>query len=464
MAIRTHPHPSPPIRGDLLFFTLSPQHLRGPAAHLRDHALQFGHFLHHLLHLGKFVQHRVQFGHGDAAAFGDALAAASVQDVRIGTFLGSHSADHRFHLAHFLFLFAKVGAFKSLRAAGEHANNGFEWPELFHLAQLVEEIFQRELALAHLLFETLGFVDIHGFCGFFDETDDVTHAQDARGHAFGVERLEVFELFTHASKFDGLAGNGLHAQRCAAAGVAVEFGEYRAGDVESLIEMSCDVDSFLAGGRVEDKQSFLRFDEVAQADKFLEEWFVDLEAARGVEDERVAIIGFRELERATGDFLHIRLAFADEHRQLQLLTELFKLVHGCRPIDVGCDEQRSSALFMEETAEFGAGSGFAGTVQADHQDATGIAAELKSRVCGAEKIDEFVVDDFDDVLARLDAEKDFLADRLAFDALDKIASDFEIDVGFQQGKTDLAERIADVFLGDFAEAAQVLEGALELGA
>jgi len=103
-------------------------------------------------------------------------------------------------------------------------------------------------------------------------------------------------------------------------------------------------------------------------------------------------------------------------------------------------------------------------VQADHEDATGIAAELNAGIGGAEQFDKFVVDDLNDMLAGLDAEKDFLADGLVFDALDEIASDLEIDVGFEEGQTDFAEGLADVFLRDFAEAAQVLEGLLKLGA
>ena len=39
-------------------------------------------------------------------------------------------------------------------------------------------------------------------------------------------------------------------------------------------------------------------------------------------------------------------------------------------------------------------------------------------------------------------------------------SDLEIDVGFEESETDFAEGIADVFLGYFAEAAQVFEGFL----
>jgi hypothetical protein len=89
---------------------------------------------------------------------------------------------------------------------------------------------------------------------------------------------------------------------------------------------------------------------------------------------------------------------------------------------------------------------------------------LNPSISRAKKVDEFVVDEFDDLLAGLDTEKDFLADRFVFDALNEIASDLEIDVGFKEGQPDFSEGIADVLLGDFAETPQVFEGFLKLGA
>ena len=89
---------------------------------------------------------------------------------------------------------------------------------------------------------------------------------------------------------------------------------------------------------------------------------------------------------------------------------------------------------------------------------------MNPSIGGAKKFDEFVVDEFDDLLAGLDTEKDFLSDGFIFDAVNEIASDLEIDVGFKEGKPDFAERIADVFLGNLAETPQVFEGFLKLGA
>ena len=64
----------------------------------------------------------------------------------------------------------------------------------------------------------------------------------------------------------------------------------------------------------------------------------------------------------------------------------------------------------------------------------------------------------------LDGGDDFRAERFHFDALDEIARHFEIHVGFEERHADFAQGVADVALGNFSEAAQILEGALELGA
>ena len=94
----------------------------------------------------------------------------------------------------------------------------------------------------------------------------------------------------------------------------------------------------------------------------------------------------------------------------------------------------------------------------------GIAAQIQRGVLRAEQVDQFVVDDFDDLLAGLDALDDFRADGLGLDAFDEIAGDLEIDVGFEQRQAHFAQGVADVVLGNFAEAAQIAKGVLELAA
>ena len=75
---------------------------------------------------------------------------------------------------------------------------------------------------------------------------------------------------------------------------------------------------------------------------------------------------------------------------------------------------------------------------------------------------EFVVDNLDDLLAGLDALDDLVADGLLLHALDEVARDFEVHVGIEQREAHVAQRVADVGLGNLAEAAQVAEDVLEL--
>ena len=89
---------------------------------------------------------------------------------------------------------------------------------------------------------------------FLDQRQHVAHAEDARGHAVGMERLEPGELLAHARELDRLAGDVAHRERRAAARVAVELGEHDAGERQALVERARDVDRVLALHRVDHEQ------------------------------------------------------------------------------------------------------------------------------------------------------------------------------------------------------------------
>ena len=48
----------------------------------------------------------------------------------------------------------------------------------------------------------LGLADIQGLLHLLDEADHVAHAQDARGHAVGMERLQVLRPLARADAQD----------------------------------------------------------------------------------------------------------------------------------------------------------------------------------------------------------------------------------------------------------------------
>ena len=56
------------------------------------------------------------------------------------------------------------------------------------------------------------------------------------GHPVGVEGLERVDLLADADQLDRLAGDGAHAERSTAAGIAVHAGQHDAGDADLLVE------------------------------------------------------------------------------------------------------------------------------------------------------------------------------------------------------------------------------------
>ena len=79
----------------------------------------------------------------------------------------------------------------------------------------------------------------------------------------------------------------------------------------------------------------------------------------------------------------------------------------------------------------------------------------------AEELDQFVVNDFDDLLAGHDALEHVLSHALLLNAFDELAGDFEVNVGGEEGGAHFLECVGHVFLGEFANAAQIPECAAE---
>src|SRR6185312_1098821 len=94
-----------------------------------------------------------------------------------------------------------------------------------------------ELAAAlDLLCEVVCSSDVDAFACFFDQRQDVAHAEDAIGHAAWIEGFQAVEFFGHAGELDRLAGDVAHRQGGAAARVAVQLGQYDTGQRQRVAE------------------------------------------------------------------------------------------------------------------------------------------------------------------------------------------------------------------------------------
>ena len=139
--------------------------------------------------------------------------------------------------------------------------------------------------------------------GFFDEREQVALAEDAAGHAVGVELFERVEVLAGADELDRHAGDLLDGEGRAAAGVAVELRHDDAVELELLVEDLGAVDGVLAGHAVDDQVHLLRRDLAVDALELAHQLVVDVQPAGRVEDHDVGVVllGFADGRVGDGD-------------------------------------------------------------------------------------------------------------------------------------------------------------------
>ena len=157
-----------------------------------------------------------------------------------------------------------------------------------------------------------------------------------------------------------------------------------------------------------------------------------------------------------------RIGRLGEDRHLDLATERAELIDGRGALQVGSDENRVATLGLEPASQLRRRGRLARALKSCQQhhgrrlrrvrDAEGLAAE---------RGDELLVDDLDDLLCRREALREVGAQALLADARDDAANDREVDVGLEKGHADLAQHLVDVAVAESPLAPEPFEDAVE---
>ena len=166
--------------------------------------------------------------------------------------------------------------------AGHHTCQLAEVAHIPDLLELVEIVRQGKAVFLQLFLQLFGLLFVIGLLCLFNEGQHIAHAQNPAGHAVGMEGLNHIQLFAGTYKFDGLAGGGLDGEGCAAAGVAVQFGEHHTVDAQRFVKGGGGVDGVLAGHGVHHQQDLVGMDGCLHPLQLVHEGFVHMEPAGGI--------------------------------------------------------------------------------------------------------------------------------------------------------------------------------------
>ena len=272
-----------------------------------------------------------------------------------------------------------------------------------------------------------------------------------------MEGLDVGELLARAGELDGLAHHGPDGQGRAAAGVAVELGEDYAVDAQLRIEGLGHVDRVLAGHGVHHEEDLLGLDGRLDAPELLHELGVDVQAARGVDNQYVAAVAARVLNGLQRRLDRVlRAVLIDRH--VHLLTHHLQLLDGGRAVDVARGQQGLFARLLQVVGQLGGHGGLACALQAaEHIDGGHAGRPGQPRVFRAHQGGHFLVDDLDDLLGGRKAVQHLLAHTALRDPLAEVLDDQVVDVGLQKRHAHLAHALADGLLRQLAASRQLGE-------
>ena len=278
----------------------------------------------------------------------DAPAARSVEDRRVRPLLRSHRRDDGLNAVELAVV--DLHSAELAAKAGDHLQQSADRPHATNLLELVEEVVEGELLLSDLALELLGLALVELALGLLDERHHVAHAEDALGHAVGVEALERVELLAGGRVEDRLARDRFDRERGATPGVTVELREDDAVEVSRVRELLRHVHRVLSSHRVDHEQHVVRLDGLADADQLGHELLVDVQAAGGVDDQDVLAVGLGLVERPRGDVHWVATGALFVHGRAHLLAHLHELIDRGRPIDVAGREGHVASHLLADMA------------------------------------------------------------------------------------------------------------------
>ena len=176
---------------------------------------------------------------------------------------------------------------------------------------------------------------------------------------------------------------------------------------------------------------------------------VDGQSSGGIDDDdRVAFLpGF--LDGVPGDLDRVLDAVFAVDRHADPLAEHLELFDSGGSVDVAGDEHDLAVLFgLEVVSQLGGEGGLTRTLQTGHEDDCGVAFEVYLGGLAAHEGCQFVVCDLDHELSGTNGCHDVHTECFLLDLVGKLLGGLVVDIGLEEGFTDIFDRFGNIDFGD----------------
>ena len=221
-----------------------------------------------------------------------------------------------------------------------------------------------------------------------------------------MEQLKVFEPFTRGRKHDGLPGDFGNRKRGTTSGVTVKLRQDHTGEVDTFVERLSSGHRVLTNHGVNDEKDFVRVHSCTNIGGLLHEYFVNTQTTSRVDDHHVIQLRLRNFHGVAGDLNRVTNTVA-RFRRIHIRTRTrahnLQLVHRVWALKVSRHQHGAVPVTLEPVSKLSSQRGLTGTLQTrQHDDGRWLLRKLDPTGLTTQNLHQFVVNDLDDLLARVE--------------------------------------------------------------
>ena len=150
------------------------------------------------------------------------------------------------------------------------------------------------------------------------------------------------------------------------------------------------------------------------------------------------------------------------HEAVQLLADHVQLFDCSGSLKVSGDQHRLDAFFFQQLRKLATSCRLTTTLQpAEHDDGGAFAFQVQRRIDRAQDVDQFVIDDLDQLFMRPQTEQNPLAEGFLGHVSHEVLDDRIAHIGFEQRFLNDLQTVAHIAFGQLALTGQAFESRLQ---
>ena len=249
-----------------------------------------------------------------AAATGNTLSSAAVEDAVLMTLLRGHGIDNGNNPAQFFFIHLNILQMFVVTHTRNHVDEIGQRSHFSNLKHLIPKIFKGKLIFSKLSLQFNSLFFVHHGLSLLNHRQDIAHSQNPGCHSIRMEHFKIIKFFTNTDEFYRLIDDRLDGNCSSTSGISVHFGQNHAANIQRIIKGGGDVHCILTGHCISHKQNIRWLHPVPNTDKLLHQLRINVKPTCGIQNQSIQAFPVRLISGFHADINRIHVLCRRKHR------------------------------------------------------------------------------------------------------------------------------------------------------